>query len=54
MAKLLLVIDDGAEHRRFLERTLPAACPVLILTAKDRPTDEPELRDRIRDLTESR
>jgi len=34
MAKLLLVIDDGAEQRRFLERTLTAA-GYRVVTAPD-------------------
>jgi len=49
MAKLILVIDDGPEQRRFLERTLSAA-GYRIVTAPDGETGTAAARSLLPDL----
>jgi DNA-binding response OmpR family regulator len=49
MAKLLLVIDDGPDHRRFLERTLSAA-GYRVVTAPDGESGTAAARSLLPDL----
>ena len=49
MAKLILVIDDGAEQRRFLERTLSAA-GYRVVTAPDGESGSAAARSLLPDL----